>query len=64
MERREQLRGQVTISGLAGVTGDDVTILVLENADKSHSILLTTSVIGDAASKAEVDSIWSSLKVS
>jgi Protein of unknown function (DUF2510) len=58
-----KVSGPVTISGVAGVPGDDVTILVLENADKSHSILLTTSVIGDAASKAEVDALWASLKV-
>ena len=58
-----KMSGQVTISGLAGVSGDDVTILVLENADESHSILLTTSVIGDAASKAEVDALWASVKV-
>ncbi len=59
-----KLSGTVTISGLAGVPGDDVSILVLENADKSHSVLLTTSVIGDATTKAEVDQIWSSVKVS
>lgn len=58
-----QVSGTVSISGLSGVPGDDVTILVVDNADGSHSLLFTMSTIGDATSKAEVASIWASVKV-
>ena len=48
---------------MAGVTGDDVAILVLDNPDKTQSILLTAATIDDAASTADVAAIWASLKV-
>ena len=58
-----KVTGQVKIKGLAGVTGDDVAILVLDNPDKTQSILLTAATIDDAASTADVAAIWASLKV-
>lgn len=60
-----KITGQVTVSGHpAGVKGDDVTILVIENADRSFSVLYTASTIDDSQSRAEVEAIWASFEVS
>lgn len=58
-----KLTGQVLVSGLPGIAGDDVTVLDLLNADGTHSVLLTVSTIDDATSKAEVAQVWDSLQV-
>lgn len=58
-----KITGQITVTGLEGVKGDEITILVVENTDKSHSVLMTASAIDDAQSRADVQAISASLRV-
>lgn len=58
-----KLTGVVRVSGLSGVPGDDVQILVLPDVGDIHHTVFTVSTIDDATSKAEVAAIWSSIKL-
>ena len=58
-----QITGSVRVSGVAGVQGDDVKILVIEQPEGQLTAILSVATIGDAANASEAQSAWASLRV-